>query len=1093
MGRKITDPQEIEALFRLLNRMADGYEATEEEAAELEEIYEIATPDFITFSEFLNAVSIRRELAISLCGVDQLKCLCALNLCYISVGGLSGIHFPDRIQSLNLSNTRITSLDGIQLPAGLQSLNLSGTQISNLDGIQLPTELQSLNLLGTQISSLEDIQLPAGLQSLNLSFTEISSLDGIQLPTELQSLHLSGTQITNLEDIQLPAGLRSLDLSATQITNLEDIQLPAGLQSLDLSGTQIIRLDGIQLPTRLQSLDLHFTQITNLDGIQLPTELQSLNLFGTQITRLDGIQLPAELQSLNLGHTQITRLDGIQLPAELQSLELSSTQIASLEDIQLPAGLQLLNLGHTQITRLDGVQLPAGLQSLDLSATQITSLEDVQLPHRFQSLNLSGLHLRQLLSELLSLNIPFEFRLDPPYPMHGILLEGTTLATQPISLFEQPRKLIESYYAAPKVSINEAKVIFLGDGGVGKSYTIQRIHNDGLPGNYPTETTPGIDITDFPVRQPNYNFDIHFWDFGGQEIMHAMHRCFLTSRTCYVVVICNRYQNLTGQARYWLNNVASFAKDSPVILAVNQWDNIQTRDLDYRRLQQEFPNLAKVVFYSAKDSNQKEFQVLTNAIVDQARHLDSCGMEFPVTWAGIREKLLSLAKENRNYISKDEYYQICQENKELSPEICVWLLEWFNDLGVCFSYHQNAEDKKELAEYKVLNPVWLTNAIYIIINCGPRRATNGIIHTQVILDLLQKPETSVLPGVTYTAQERNYVLEVMRKFQLSYAVSESQEFIPALCPDVTPKELHPTSWRKHVAYELQYTYLPDSVIHQLMIRFYHCLNIGKIWRKGLRIDPDPINGLMAVVDMGGGDSILRIDVYAQADTPPWPLLHQLRDDIIRINQALNLKAEDYIVVQKNRHTARFPVIYILQAREHGYSKLPFSSPSENWFEEYDIADILGTAFGPENIDAAAQILQKSENLSTTPYQPIIHVHGNFNYYANCQISNTSESAERLLRAVLDHEEKFSEQLTQELISIFQGQSADRDVQQLGAEMARAKAQKKKPLARLRDFLKNSADTAGNLQKLATILGPFVLKLVEKAPEILQFFQAALSH
>lgn len=136
MGRKITDPQEIEALFRLLNRMADGYEATEEEAAELEEIYEIATPDFITFSEFLNAVSIRRELAISLCGVDQLKCLCALNLCYISVGGLSGIHFPDRIQSLNLSNTRITSLDGIQLPAGLQSLNLSCTE--NLQSDRYP-------------------------------------------------------------------------------------------------------------------------------------------------------------------------------------------------------------------------------------------------------------------------------------------------------------------------------------------------------------------------------------------------------------------------------------------------------------------------------------------------------------------------------------------------------------------------------------------------------------------------------------------------------------------------------------------------------------------------------------------------------------------------------------------------------------------------------------------------------------------------------------------------------------------------------------------------------------------------------------------
>ena len=945
MGRKITDPQEIEALFRLLNRMADGYEATEEEAAELEEIIEIEINIFA------------KCMVSSFCGINNLRHLLKLTLMCADITNLYGVRFPEEMLTLSLFLTPITNLDGIQLPAGLQSLNLRSTQITSLDGIQLPAELHSL--------------------------------------------------------------------------------------------------------------DLSDTQITSLDGVQLPAGLQSLNLRSTQITSLDGIQLPAELHSLDLSDTQITSLDGVQLPAELHSLDLSDTQITSL----------------------DGVQLPAGLQSLHLSRTQITSLEDVQLPHHIQSLNLSGLFLRQLPSELLSLNIPF--KLNPQYFFDGILLGGITLSTQPISLFEQPRELIESYYASPKISISEAKVIFLGDGGVGKSYTIQRIHHDGLPGNYPTETTPGIDITDFPVRQPNYNFDIHFWDFGGQEIMHAMHRCFLTSRTCYVVVICNRYQDLTGQARYWLNNVASFAKDSPVILAVNQWDNIQTRDLDHRRLQQEFPNLAKVVFYSAKDSNQKEFQVLTNAIVDQARHLDSCGMEFPVTWAGIREKLLSLAKENRNYISKDEYYQICQENKELSPEICVWLLEWFNDLGVCFSYHQNAEDKKELAEYKVLNPVWLTNAIYIIINCGPRRATNGIIHTQVILDLLQKPETSVLPGVTYTAQERNYVLEVMRKFQLSYAVSESQEFIPALCPDVTPKELHPTSWRKHVAYELQYTYLPDSVIHQLMIRFYHCLNIGKIWRKGLRIDPDPINGLMAVVDMGGGDSILRIDVYAQADTPPWPLLHQLRDDVIRINQALNLKAEDYIVVQKNRHTARFSVTYVLQAKEREYLKLPYSS--EGWFEEYDIADILGTAFGPENIEAAAQILPKSENLSTVLYQPIIHVHGNLNYYANCQVSNTSESAERVLRAVLEHEEKFNEQLTQELISIFQGQSADRDVQQLGAEMARAKAQKKKPLACLREFIKNSADTAGNIQKLAMILSPFVLKLVEKAPEILQFFQAALSH
>ncbi len=164
----------------------------------------------------------------------------------------------------------------------------------------------------------------------------------------------------------------------------------------------------------------------------------------------------------------------------------------------------------------------------------------------------------------------------------------------------QPRELVEAYYRAPKTSIRESKVIFLGDGGVGKSFTIQRLLHGGDAGDYPTEVTPGIDISDYHVQQPDRDFHIHFWDFGGQEIMHAMHRCFLTTRTCYVVVVCNRMRDLTGQARYWLNNINSFAEGSPVILAINLWDDIPTWELDSTRLHREFPNLVQIIPYSAK-------------------------------------------------------------------------------------------------------------------------------------------------------------------------------------------------------------------------------------------------------------------------------------------------------------------------------------------------------------------------------------------------------------------------------------------------------------------------------------------------------------
>ena len=104
----------------------------------------------------------------------------------------------------------------------------------------------------------------------------------------------------------------------------------------------------------------------------------------------------------------------------------------------------------------------------------------------------------------------------------------------------------------------------MGDGGVGKTHTIMRLKNHGKLEEYKTETTEGIkiDITPYSAEYEGRTFDINFWDFGGQEIMHAMHRCFLTERTCYVVVLSNRAAgDYTPQARRWLQNIQSFAKN----------------------------------------------------------------------------------------------------------------------------------------------------------------------------------------------------------------------------------------------------------------------------------------------------------------------------------------------------------------------------------------------------------------------------------------------------------------------------------------------------------------------------------------------------
>ena len=50
--------------------------------------------------------------------------------------------------------------------------------------------------------------------------------------------------------------------------------------------------------------------------------------------------------------------------------------------------------------------------------------------------------------------------------------------------------------------------------------------------------TEGIKIVDWPCPFHRKQFiTTHIWDFGGQEIMHATHQFFLTTRSLYVLVL----------------------------------------------------------------------------------------------------------------------------------------------------------------------------------------------------------------------------------------------------------------------------------------------------------------------------------------------------------------------------------------------------------------------------------------------------------------------------------------------------------------------------------------------------------------------------
>ncbi len=76
----------------------------------------------------------------------------------------------------------------------------------------------------------------------------------------------------------------------------------------------------------------------------------------------------------------------------------------------------------------------------------------------------------------------------------------------------------------------------MGFGGVGKPSLV----NSLVYGRFDLREakTDGISSVDWPLRlHDEENVQLHVWDFGGQEIMHATHQFFLTQRSLYLLVL----------------------------------------------------------------------------------------------------------------------------------------------------------------------------------------------------------------------------------------------------------------------------------------------------------------------------------------------------------------------------------------------------------------------------------------------------------------------------------------------------------------------------------------------------------------------------
>lgn len=666
---------------------------------------------------------------------------------------------------------------------------------------------------------------------LDLSYSELTTLPReIGRLEQLVSLDLCGNDLVALPpEIGQLRYLTHLDLRHNQLVALPaEIGLLTGLTFLDLRDNRLTRLPtAMEMMVNLKTLDLRqnriqvFPQvILRLFGVEelhlydnplvtLPLEIETLirlrmlNLGGNEMYEIpEGVWRLTGLEHLILDHTRVRAIPSdVRYLRNLKYVEVHNNHLSSLPaEIGQLRRLLALIVHHNHITHLPPeVGALQRLTHLDAHHNQLVSLPvEIGKLHRLETLDLSEN----------PLSIPPEILAKSETPLAVITYYVDHLDGQ-------------------KRPLNEAKMVLVGQGGVGKSSLVRRlIHGDYDPLEPQTE---GIAIEPWQIQVNDTAMQLNVWDFGGQEIMHATHQFFLTKRSLYLLVLDSRLTEEENRLEYWLKIIQSYGGDSPILIVGNKVDQ-QQLDLDSRGLRVKYPQVRAVLETSCLTGNG--IDKLKARIVREVTRMPHVRDALLTSWFEVKQRIEQL---DRDYIPYERYLDLCREHEIADERSQRTLIGFLHDLGLVLNF----QDDPRLEDTNILNPRWVTNGVYRILNDHRLQNQHGRLH--------RKDLGSILDAQTYPHHKHQFILDMMRKFELCFAFEGSNEesfLVPDLLSKVAPVA---GSWEDALAFQYHYSVLPGSVISRFIVRMHAYLYQDVYWRNGVMV-ADQVNVALIQAD-----------------------------------------------------------------------------------------------------------------------------------------------------------------------------------------------------------------------------------------------------
>ncbi len=793
------------------------------------------------------------------------------------------------------------------------------------------TELLLLELPDNQITEIPpQITKLQKLQFLSLNDNQLNRIPTCvtQLP-ELQSLLFSKNQLK-----EIPSHI--INLQKLQILDVSHNQL----QKLPPYLTKLKRLHYLSVShNQLQKITPHLSELKQLRVLTLAKN--RLSDFSINITKLQRLQIldiyensidfiPIEIQELKrIKALNISKNKLKSIPRELMSLQqlqflnLADNQISEIppQIVQLQQ-LQVLSLDNNQLNEIPpNIAKLKKLQILSFDKNQLSEIPQhlTQLEH-LKFLSLIDNQLREIPNYLAALQKLQKLQISDNKikelkdwavkipSLIALYSKGNPIENIPTEIFNKNSNVLEAirdYFKSLKKGkkrLFEAKLLVVGEGGVGKTSLKYKLNNNNfIAKEGKVDSTEGIDVSKQSYKAnwegKEENFTLNIWDFGGQEVYHATHQFFLTNRSLYLLVWDSRKDARQAGFNYWLNIIRILGGKSPILIIKNVFDR-RNIPIAKNQWKESFTDIQD--FFTINCSLPKSESGIVNlweSIKTQVQKLDHIGVDWGQDRINIRQKLEQIAQE-RPFISFKNYLTICKEQGGIITETeALNISQYLHDLGVILHF----QDDEHLKQTVILRPEWGTAALYKILDDIVVQQERGLLNYQ---DLVTRIWGKTDPSYAWRAEDYpqykySTLLRLMHRFELCFPIQYTngeQFIIPELLEADIPIGINimnfKTSSKSNPILQFSFDYpifMPKGIITRFMVHLYPYIENKSYWRKGVILHDNRYNVRALVLQ---NDLEKRIHIRIIGNNAK-AFLHIIRRQINAINQSFGEELKVY--------------------------------------------------------------------------------------------------------------------------------------------------------------------------------------------------------